>query len=66
MVPPTIKPVRIYRSDRGIWYAEILRGSRLKYFSLATRDETVATDKWEKYVASVESAWASTDGTVLT
>ena len=52
---PTIKPVRIYRSSRGIWQAEIERDGRLAYFSLHTRSELEARERWQKYVQEIRA-----------
>jgi hypothetical protein len=53
MIKP-IKPLRIYRHTNGIWRAEIERDDgKLIWFSLRTRDEAMAKQKWERYLELV-------------
>lgn len=50
----SVKPIRIYRSDRGIWHAEVEHGGLSRNFSLHTRDEAEALIKWRKYIRLLE------------
>lgn len=50
----SVKPIRIYRSDRGIWHAEIEHGGLSRNFSLHTRDKAEAVIKWREYIRLLE------------
>lgn len=50
-----IEPLRIYKSHRGIWHAEIRNNGRLQWFSLRTRDDNEARRMWDNYCAILKS-----------
>jgi hypothetical protein len=50
-----MKPVRLYRSEKGIWHYEVERDGALYWSSLHTRSEQVARAKYERLEAVAKS-----------
>jgi hypothetical protein len=52
-----VEPLRIEKSERGVWRGYILRGGELRWFSLRTKDESEARKKWADYCDMVHRAF---------
>lgn len=57
----SLKYIRIYKSERGVWHCEIERDGVLRWHSLHTKDEAEAKRKADRYKATDERACALPD-----
>jgi hypothetical protein len=54
------KPIRLYRSEKGIWRYDIERNGKTYYASLHTRDETKARATYDRMQKTL-AKWAEED-----